>query len=353
VTAASSTVVAAVVQEPPVFLDRDATVAVAVERIAEAASNGARLVAFAESFVPGYPGWIFGAAGWDDAAAKRLHRRLAENSLEQGGPALTRLCQAAADHHVTIVMGASERDTRFSRGTLYNTLFTIADTGELVGVHRKLMPTHAERMVWGAGDASGLVAHDLSIGRVGGLICWEHWMPLSRFALHAAGEQIHVAAWPETPEMHQIASRHYAFEGRCFVLLAGGLLRTGDLPDDDELRSTMLGGLGDLGGTSEAILPGGSAIIGPDGAYLAGPADEKPEILYAELDLNRIIEEQLALDSAGHYHRPDVFALHIRTEHRDPVVLDGIAPSLRDPVLQSDDAAGRPPAAVADTTNRR
>ena len=314
---------AAVVQEAPAFLDRDATVRIAVDRIAEAARNGARLVAFAESFLPGYPGWVFGAAGWDDPVAKRLHLRLAENSLEQGGAALATLAAAAGDHRVNVVMGATERDTRYSRGTLYNSLFFLTENGDVAGVHRKLMPTHAERIVWAPGDASGLVAHDLPVGRVGGLICWEHWMPLSRFALHARGEQIHVAAWPEAPEMHQIASRHYAFEGRCFVLLAGGLLRASDLPDDPDLRAAMLGGLGDLGGSDEMILPGGSAIIGPDGGYVSGPAGEEATIVYGEIDVGRIVEEQLALDSAGHYNRPDLFALEVRTGRQDPVRFTG------------------------------
>jgi nitrilase len=312
--------IAAVVQHPPVFLDRDATVRRACALIAEAAAEGARIVAFPESYVPGYPGWVFGAAGWDDPVAKRLHAQLAANSLEVGGEALGALQSAADEHRVHVVMGATERDTRFSRGSLYNSLFFLADDGELLGVHRKLMPTHAERLVWTpAADASALRSYATGIGRLGGLICWEHWMPITRFALHATGEQVHVAAWPEVPEMHQIAARHYAFEGRCFVLFAGQLLRVDDLPADPDLRNATLG-LGDLGGSDEMVLPGGSGIIGPDGNWVVGPAPAEPTIVYGEIDLDRILEEQLALDSAGHYHRPDIFSVSMHAGRRDPLV---------------------------------
>ena len=311
---------AAVVQHPPVFLDREATVARACGLIAEAASAGARVVAFSEAYVPGYPGWIFGAAGWDDPVAKRLHAQLAENSLEVGGADLRTLQDAARELGVTVVMGATERDTRFSRGSLFNSLFFIDARGELLGVHRKLMPTHAERLVWApAADASALRSYDTPLGRLGGLICWEHWMPLTRFAMHATGEQVHVAAWPEVPEMHQIAARHYAFEGRCYVLFAGQLLRAADLPDDEELRRATLG-LGDLGGGDELLLPGGSGIIGPDGHWIAGPVEHDATIVYGEIDLDRILEEQLALDATGHYHRPDLFTVTMHAGRRDPLV---------------------------------
>ncbi len=311
---------AAVVQHPPVFLDRDATVERAVGLIGEAAANGAAIVAFPEAFLPGYPVWIHGAAGWDDPLGKRLHAQLAANSLEVGGEALRRLQDAARDHGVQVIMGATERDTRFSRGSLFNSLFFIGPDGALLGVHRKLVPTHAERLVWTpASDGSELRAHPSALGRVGGLICWEHWMPLSRYALHADGEQLHIAAWPDLPEMHQVASRHYAFEGRCFVLMAGGFLTVGDLPDDEELRRATLG-LGDLGGGEEMIIPGGSGIIGPDGAWVAGPAPDEPTIVYGTIDLGRIVEEQLALDSAGHYSRPDIFSVSVADRPRPPIL---------------------------------
>jgi nitrilase len=172
--------IAAVVQHPPAFLDRDATVARACAHIAEAAAEGAKVVAFPEAYVPGYPGWIFGAAGWDEPVAKRLHGVLARNSLEVGGEPLGLLQEAAREHRVHVVIGATERDTRFSRGSLFNSLFFIGEDGALLGVHRKLMPTHAERLVWApAADASALRSYDTGVGRLGGLLCWEHWLPVS------------------------------------------------------------------------------------------------------------------------------------------------------------------------------
>jgi predicted amidohydrolase len=207
---------------------------------------------------------------------------------------------------VDVVMGLNEHGVG-SGGTLYNNPLAISPDGEILGCHRKLMPTHAERVIWGAGDGSTLNVYDTSIGRLGSLICWEHWMPLTRFAMHARGEQIHVAGWPEVPEIHQLASRHYAFEGRCFVVCAGSFLRTADVPE--ELREAAAGG--QVGDDADVLLPGGSGVIGPDGQWLAGPAGNEETIVYADLDLSRISEEFGALDAAGHYNRPDVFQLTV------------------------------------------
>jgi len=188
------TVRVAGVQAAPVFLDADATVAKAVSLIEEAASNGAELVAFAESWLPGYPSWIFGAAGWEDAGAKAVYRRFRENAVAVPSAATDTLCRAARANGVVVVMGMTERDTDTVGGSLYNSLLYVSAEGQILGVHRKLMPTHAERIVWGQGDGSGLLVVETGVGRVGGLICWEHWMPLARFAMHAEREEIHVAA---------------------------------------------------------------------------------------------------------------------------------------------------------------
>ena len=302
--------VLAAVQAAPVFAKLDETVAKAAVLIGDAASGGADIVAFPETWIPGYPGWIFGAAGWDEAAPKRAFASLQRNAVTVPGPATDALCKAARKHKVTVAVGINERDRRFSHGTLYNSLLFISTEGEILGVHRKLIPTHAERIVWGPGDGSTLHVFDAPCGRLGGLVCWEHWMPLTRFAMHAKGEQIHVAAWPEAPEIHQLASRHYAFEGRCFVICAGSYLTAADLPDDFELAEAM-GANGEASKDEDVLMPGGSGIIGPDASWLAGPVFAKEEIVYAEADLARIGEEQLALDAAGHYNRPDVFSLTV------------------------------------------
>jgi len=308
---------AAAVQAAPVFLDRDATVEKAVRLIAEAAAGGAQLVAFPETWIPGYPAWIFGAAGWDDAAQKRVFGRLNANSVEVPSPAVDDLCRVAKEAGVVVAIGMTERDARSSRGTLFNSILYVSDEGRVLGVHRKLMPTHAERIVWGQGDGSTLHVFDTPAGRVGGLACWEHWMPLTRFAMHAKGEQIHVAAWPEVgdPELHRFATRHYAFEGRCFALcVMGARLRPEDLPDDFELREAM-----DATDDFVAVAGGGTCVFAPDGTILADSVAGEETIVYADLDLGRIPEEQAALDVVGHYNRPDVFKFSVDERPRAPV----------------------------------
>ncbi|HSL68900.1 MAG TPA: carbon-nitrogen hydrolase family protein, partial [Longimicrobiales bacterium] len=199
----------------------------ALRTIREAGAAGAQLVVFPEAWLPGYPAWLDvcrDAALWDHPPVKAVFREYFEQSITIPGPELERVCACAAEVGITVVLGAVERLTgRAGHGTLYNVLLTIGATGELLNHHRKLMPTYTERLVWGQGDARGVQVVPTPAGRVGGLICWEHWMPLARQALHEENEQIHIAAWPQVKEMNLIASRHYAFEGRCFVLCAGGL----------------------------------------------------------------------------------------------------------------------------------
>ena len=299
---------AAAVQAAPVFLNLDATVDKAVTLIKQASSEGAKLIAFPETWVPTYPLWIFGAAAWGDPAAARAYARLHENSLVIGGEALNRICAAAHEANAMVVMGANEKLANDS-GSLFNSQFFIDSSGELLGVHRKLMPTYTERNVWAYGDGSTLTVTDTPLGRVGGLICWEHWMPLARFAMHAKHEHVHIASWPEVPEEHQIASRHYAIEGKCFVICVGSYQSTDDIPSDFELCKALMD-LGDFGEANE-LLPGGSGIIGPDGNWIAGPVAGKETIVYGEIDLKRCIEEKLLLDTVGHYNRPDVFQLSV------------------------------------------
>lgn len=311
------TYIAAVVQAAPVFLDLDATIDKAVRLIAEAAEQGARLVAFPETWVPCYPVWIFGAAGWGDARAARTYARLHKNSLRSGSPQMERLCAAARRHKTFVVMGANETLTE-DGGSIYNSQFFIDDTGQLLGVHRKLMPTYTERNVWAYGDGSTLEVFDSPMGRVGGLICWEHWMPLTRFAMHAKLEHVHVAAWPEVVDAHHVASRHYAFEGKCYVLCVGSYMTLDDIPKDFELYDEIAS-VGDFGGGNNEILPGGSGIIGPNGDWLVGPVAGKEVILTAEINLRTCIEERLLLDSVGHYNRPDVFQLTVDNRPRPAV----------------------------------
>lgn len=304
----------AVVQASPVFLDRDATVAKGVALIQEAADNGARIIAFPEVWVPGYPLWIYGAAGWGDERAKRGYAQLLRQSIEVPSPATDALSAAAVKYGVEVVMGINE----LSGGSLFNSLLYLRPDGQ-VAVHRKLVPTHAERMIWARSEGGGgLVVADTPYGGLGGLICWEHWMPLARFALHARSERIHVAVWPWGYELAHLASRHYAFEGRAFVLVAAGFMPASAVPPDFELREAMNAGA-DPGGGEETLLTGGSGVIGPDGAWIAGPVHLKETIVYADLDLDHVAREQYAMDVVGHYNRPDIFNLVVDTRARPQV----------------------------------
>jgi predicted amidohydrolase len=281
----------------------------ALERTAhgveEARAAGATLVVFPETWIPGYPAWLDlcrDAALWDHGPTKAVFARMAAQSMTVPGPAFDALAGIARAAEVTLVVGVSERVERGAgRGTLYNTLLILGPDGRLLNHHRKLVPTYTERLVWGTGDAAGLRAVDTPVGRVGGLVCWEHWMPLARQALHESGEDVHVAVWPTAHEMHQVASRHYAFEGRCFVLAAGALMRAAALPPELEPHPDR------VTSPDQWVLRGGSAIIGPDGRYLVEPVYDEPRVLVAELELGRIREESMTLDVTGHYHRPELF----------------------------------------------
>ncbi len=297
------TVRAAAVQSEPVILDREATTHKACRLIEEAADHGAQLIVFPEAYIPLYPddwSWGRGLARFDSPPAKQAWARLWRNAVLVPGPTTEALGQAARRAHATLVMGINEQasDTH----TLYNTLIFIGPDGSLLGKHRKLMPTSYERMVWGMGDGSTLKVFDTPLGKIGGLICWENWMPLARYALYAQGEQIHVAPTADDRELTLVNIRNTAAEGRVFVISVCMVLRKSSYPADFELSA----GLADA---PEFLESGGSAIIAPDATVLAGPLWKEEGILYADLDMNRIIEERHLLDVLGHYARPDVLSL--------------------------------------------
>jgi len=305
----------AIIQASPVFMNLEASLAKAVELIGQAARAGANLVALGETWLPGYPAWLDhcpGAALWNHEPTKRVFARLRQNSVVMPGKETVRLGEAAREHNLILVIGINERVAHGpGNGTLFNSLLTFGPDGKLLNHHRKLVPTYTERLVWGQGDGEGLEAAETPLGRVGGLVCWEHWMPLARQALHVSGEHIHVAVWPTVHEMHQIASRHYAFEARCFVLAAGLIMRVSDLPHELSVPAEL------VGSPDKLLLRGGSAIIAPDGQYIAGPVYDEETVLAAEIDLSQIDQEKMTLDVSGHYHRPDVFDLGIKKGSRN------------------------------------
>jgi nitrilase len=302
----------AVVQASPTVLNLAASSAKALALIEEAAANGAKLVCFGETFLPGYPAWLDycqGAALWNHPPVKEVFAELRANSVLVPGVETEVLAEAAVRLGVGIVIGVNERvQDAPGHGTLYNSLLFFGDDGRLVNHHRKLIPTYSERMVWGQGDSAGLRCVKVHNVNVGGLICWEHWMPMARQHMHNMGEQIHVAVWPTVHEMHQVASRHYAFEGRCFVLATGQIMRASALP----------AGLTPLAQLAPETLieRGGSAIIAPDGRYIVGPTFDEEVVLYATLDLQEIDQESMTLDVSGHYSRPDIFQLKVALSDR-------------------------------------
>jgi nitrilase len=300
----------AAVQASPVFLDREATIEKACGLIAEAGRGGAKLVVFPESFVPGYPDWVWVVPAGRGAMLSDLHRQLIASAVDIDSEATARLGEAAREYAVTVAIGVTERNEEASGTTLYNSLLTFGEDGRLLGRHRKMIPTGGERLVWAQGDASGLLVHDTPAGRVGGLICWENYMPLARFALYAAGVQIYVAPTWDHGDGWLATLRHIAREGRVYVIGCSIAMRFSDLPERFEFKSLYPAG-------REWINPGESAIVDPKGKVIAGPVVGREEILFADVDLSAAAGARWDLDVAGHYARPDIFELRVnRSAHR-------------------------------------
>src|SRR5262245_19817358 len=292
------TVRVACAQVEPVIFDRKATIDKLESVAAEAAAGGAELVLFPETFVPAYPSsrWARTLAVWGEGG-KELWARLARASVVVPSAETERLGAAAREHGLVLAVGVNELDG----GTLYNTLLVFMPDGELALRHRKLMPTNHERMVWGLGDGGGLGTVDTGAGRVGGLICWENFMPLARAALYESGVEIYLAPTADDSETWHDSMRHIARESRAFVLSCCVYQRASSYPDDVAIADGP-----DLLGR------GGSAILGPDGAYLAGPLWDEEGLLFADLDPDRLFAERQRFDAAGHYSRPDVLRLEVR-----------------------------------------
>ena len=321
----SKTLSAAIVQAAPIPLCIDRGVEQVVGLVKEAAQNGAKLIAFGETFVGGYPIWLdeaSDAALWDHPGTKALHAILMDQSIVENDRRLTPLQELVDEKDLIISVGVHER----IRSSLYNNQMVFR-AGENPLNHRKLVPTHGERLIWNRGDGSTIDVHQSSYGNIGNLICWEHWMPLVRAAMHNLEEVAHIAAWPTVRETYGIASRHYAFEGGCFVLAAGTLLHQKDL----------VRGLEAVGGSSDALdlisqIPdrqlqfGGSIVVGPDGLIIS-EANDDDKILFAELDIAKAEEAKAALDTDGHYSRPDIFELTVNKRASHGVVWEDDLPA--------------------------
>jgi nitrilase len=302
----TTTIRLACVQTTPVFLDRERTVAKAVGLIEELGSAGADLAVFPEAFIPCYPAWVWFIPPVKTAALRELYAELVENAVTVPGPDVDILARAARNARCNVVIGVNEVNAEASRTTLYNTLLFISDEGRLLGAHRKLVPTVAERSIWGHGDARGLAVYDTPVGRIGGLICWENYMPLARQALYNAGLQFHAAPTWDRGEPWISTLRHIGKEGRVFVLGSCQVLHRDDIPDRLGFKKEF------LPDSVEWLNPGLSVIVNPDGKVVAGPAEGIETILYAEARRAELTGPRFQLDVAGHYARPDIFSMTVR-----------------------------------------
>jgi len=294
----------AVVQAAPVLFNREATVEKACRLTLEAAAQGAKIILFPEAFVPAYPrGLTFGTVVGSRSPQGRLTwQTYWANAVDIPSPAIEALGAAARQANAYLIMGVIERDSQLGRGTLYCTLLYFNPAGQLIGKHRKLKPTAAERIVWGEGDGSTLTVVDTEFGKMGGLICWENYMPLARMAMYSKGVELYLAPTADARDTWQATLRHIAYEGRCFVLGCNQFVTKAMYPADLE-------GIEDLAHWPEIMCRGGSAIISPLGEVLAGPLYDQEGTLYADLDLAEIVRSKFDLDVTSHYARPDVFQL--------------------------------------------
>jgi nitrilase len=303
----------AVVQVPPIFLDRARTVERVLESIETAVGRGASLIVFPEAHVSGYPAWIWRLRpGSDGALAAEIHARLRHSAVDLAADDLQPVREAAARHGVTIVLGINELDSRFSGTTVFNSVVVIGPEGDVLNRHRKMMPTNPERMVWGMGDATGLRVVDTPAGRLGSLICWENYMPLARYALYSQGIDIHVAPTWDTGDVWLATMRHVAKEAGCWVIGTATALQGSDMPSDfPELAA--------LYDRDEWINDGDAVVIEPTGAIAAGPLNRDKDILYAEIDSEMARRARRSLDVSGHYSRPDIFSFAVDRRPLQPV----------------------------------
>ncbi len=304
----------AIAQIAPVLLDRDATLAKVVAWIERAGNAGAELVCFGEALVPGYPLWLSRTddARFNAADQKELHAAYVSQGVAIG-PAdapgdLWSVCDAAGRCGVAVVLGVVERALDRGGHSLFCARVMIGGTGDgagrILSVHRKLVPTYEERLAWAAGDGAGLVTHRLAEFTVGGLNCWENWMPLARAALYAAGENLHVMLWPGSAGLTRDITRFVALESRSYVVSASAVVRAGDIPAETPQRARFVG-------AEELLYDGGSCLAGPDGRWLLEPVVGREELLLAELDIRQVYAERQNFDPAGHYARPDVLRLSV------------------------------------------
>ena len=294
----------AAAQLSSIFLNKEKTVEKACNAISEAGEKGAKLIVFPEAFISGYPDWVWLIPNSKGADLNKLYLKLVENAISVPDESTIKLCKVAKDANINVVMGMHERNTEMSNASLYNSLLFISDKGEIMGKHRKLIPTGGERLIWAQGDGSTLKTYNTSVGKLGGLICWETFMPLVRNAMYESTQILANPTWDKS-ENWLTSMQHIAREGGMFIVSTCQALKIDDIPDEFEFKNLYPK-------DREWINIGNSFIVGPNGKIIAGPLEAKEGILYADIDLEDIIKAKRMFDVVGHYSRPDVFEFKVK-----------------------------------------
>ncbi|MCT8338933.1 carbon-nitrogen hydrolase family protein [Flavobacteriaceae bacterium TK19130] len=311
----SSQLTVALAQIAPVWLNRSKTLEKVITQIEEAGKNDANLIVFGEALVPGYPFWLAltGGAEWNTNINKELHAHYAKQAvcIEEGD--LDEVCAAAKENEIAIYLGIIERPQDRGGHSIYASLVYISKEGNIESVHRKLQPTYDERLTWSPGDGNGLQTHKLPPFTVGGLNCWENWMPLPRASLYAQGENLHVAVWPGSDHNTKEITRFIARESRSYVVSVSALMNVEDFPQDTPYLEKI------LENAPKTLANGGSCVAGPNGEWILEPILNKSGNFYVTLDFDRVLEERQNFDPVGHYSRPDVTQLVVNTERQSTV----------------------------------
>ncbi|WP_282116770.1 carbon-nitrogen hydrolase family protein [Cellulophaga baltica] len=305
----------ALAQISPVWLDKEATLKKIESSIAEAAAQKTELIVFGEALLPGYPFWLAltEGASWDLKVNKEIHAHYVRNAIQVEAGELDAVCNLAKEHSIAIYLGIMERAKNRGGHSIYCSLVYINEQGEIKSVHRKLQPTYDERLTWAPGDGNGLQVHSLKEFTVGGLNCWENWMPLPRTALYGLGENLHIAVWPGSDHNTKDITRFIARESRSYVISVSSLMKRTDFPKATPHIEAI------LEKSPEVLANGGSCIAGPDGEWLVEPVLDTEGLIYHTLDFNRVYEERQNFDVVGHYSRPDVTKLTVNRERQSTV----------------------------------
>jgi len=302
-------------QIAPIWLNKVKTLEKIATYITDAAEKGCELVVFGEAVLPGYPFWISltNGAEWNSDIQKELHAHYMKNAVQIEAGDLGDICNLAKEKKIAIYLGSIERAVDRGGHSLYCSLIFVDNDGEIKSVHRKLQPTYDERLTWAPGDGNGLQVHPLKRFTVGGLNCWENWMPLPRTAMYAQGENLHIAVWPGSKHNTEDISRFIARESRSYVVSVSGLMRKEDFPDDTPHLDKILSHCPDM------LANGGSCIAGPDGEWILEPQSGAEGLYVETIDINRVFQERQNFDPSGHYSRPDVTQLSVNRERQSVV----------------------------------